>query len=110
MWWWPSIDDMQRTRDMFERTTTKGTIHFLLGMALLSGILFLVQLTANPDVLDQILEPVISIIVGVIGFAVFFPLFIAIYFSRHFLLRMGEMEREIKRLRAAVEKGGDETD
>ena len=108
MWWWPSIDDMQRTRQAFESATTKGTIYFLLGMALLSGglaILGFVRLQMN-----QIQEPIVLTVTGVIGFAFFFPWFVVTYFSRHFLLTVRALEREIERLRNAIGEGGDDTD
>jgi hypothetical protein len=112
MWWWPSIDDMQRTRRAFENATTKGSIYFLLGMVMLSGILALrgaIQLSANPALLNQISEPIVSTVIGFVGFAFFFPWFFVTYFARCFLLIVNELERKIEELRSDIgEDGGDE--
>jgi hypothetical protein len=98
MWWWPSIDDMQRTRRVFESVTTKGSVYFLLGMSLLSGVVALVGvilLRANLKLLNQIPEPILLLVGGIVGFSFFFPWFMVAYFSRFFLRMVRDLERRI---------------
>lgn len=106
MLWWSPIDDIQVTRQVFENASTKQTIYFLCGMSLLSGILALtgiIQLNANPNILNQIPEPIALTTLGVVGFAFFFPWFAVMYFARHFLLTIRQLQLEIERLRNILE-------
>ena len=106
MWWWPSIDNVRRTGQMFECVTTKQCIYFLMGMTLLSGILALVgiiQLRMNPNVLNQIPDPVVLAVTGIVGFSFFLPWFIVTYFARYFLSTVRALEGEIQRLHEVID-------
>lgn len=109
MWWWHSIDDVQRTRHAFERATTKQSIYFLLGMVLLSGstaLAGIIKLNADQNIWNQIPDSLALAIVGVLGFALFFPWFTVTYFIRHQLSTLRELERKIERLRSIIDESG----
>jgi hypothetical protein len=94
-------DDMQRTRRVFESVTTKGSVYFLLGMSLLSGVVALadvILLRGNLNLLNQIPEPIVLMVGGVIGFSFFNPWFMVTHFSRFFLQMVRDLERRIDEL------------
>lgn len=113
MWRWQSIDDVHRSRRAFERATTKGVVYFLLAMALLSGLAFLaglIQLRANPNLLNQVPDAIVLTVVGILGFAFFFPWFVVTCYSRHVLMTVRELEREVERIRDALDQRGSRPD
>jgi hypothetical protein len=103
---WSSIDDIAQTRQAFDKTTTKGTIYFLLGMAVLSGVLFfagVIRLAmTRSDLLERVPEPIVFVVIGVLGFAFFFPWFTVLLFARHFRLSVKRLEEQIEEIKRAV--------
>jgi len=102
----PIDDDIPMSRRTVEHVATKFNIIFLLVMALLAGLLFimgLVQLlSTEPNPLDDIAAPLLLISLGAIGFALFFPSFMTVYFARHFLVVAKRLERSREELRATL--------
>jgi hypothetical protein len=99
-------DDILGSRCTMERASTRFNIYFLLIMALLGSLLFIVGLVGlcqlPPQSLEGVPEPVLLIAIGMVDCVLFFPWFMTLYFSRHFLLTVKQLELENRELRGRV--------
>ncbi len=90
-------NEFEVSRRVLQSSTTFGAVCFFMGMALLSGVLFLSGALRLGEHL-ALPDPALRAVIGSICFALFLPWFVTLYSVRHLLASIKRLEAKLDEL------------